>query len=70
MSKPLVVFLSFNKKAFGASVVPVLALRHCKQCLDSSWRSNPGRDLSTDGGPSGNVKRTTRSCSPIATAIS
>eukprot|EP00959_Pyramimonas_sp_CCMP1952_P391760 8209952-Pyramimonas_sp.AAC.1 len=56
--------------ALGASLVPAPGLRHCRQRLDSLWRSNPGGDMSTDADPDGKAQHTTRSCSPVASASS
>eukprot|EP00959_Pyramimonas_sp_CCMP1952_P427048 8944296-Pyramimonas_sp.AAC.1 len=39
--RPLVALLSFSGEARGASLVPVPGSKHCKQCFDSSLRSNP-----------------------------
>eukprot|EP00959_Pyramimonas_sp_CCMP1952_P007806 163178-Pyramimonas_sp.AAC.2 len=64
--KPLAVFLSFSDKALDTPLVPTPGLRRRQQCLDSSRRSNPGRDLSTYAEPYGNVKHGARSCSPAA----
>eukprot|EP00959_Pyramimonas_sp_CCMP1952_P399783 8376795-Pyramimonas_sp.AAC.2 len=59
--KPLVILLNFSGRARGASLVPVPGSRHCRQCFDSSSRSNPGSVRSAVADPGGRVKHATRS---------
>eukprot|EP00959_Pyramimonas_sp_CCMP1952_P340473 7131430-Pyramimonas_sp.AAC.1 len=54
----------------AASWAPVHDLKRRKQCFDSSWRSNPGMDRSTDADPGGAVKHAARSFSRVASARS
>eukprot|EP00959_Pyramimonas_sp_CCMP1952_P008840 184893-Pyramimonas_sp.AAC.1 len=70
---PLAVFLSFGGKALGASLVSAPALRRCRQCLDSTWRQNPGSDLGADAGPGGRVSAQRASehlmCEPLRKSL-
>ena len=66
----LVVFRSLNENARGASLVPVPAFVHCKQCLASLKDSYPLKVLSSSALPGGRVKQTILSSSPVASANS
>eukprot|EP00973_Karenia_brevis_P024097 3325118-Karenia_brevis.AAC.1 len=59
-----------SKNALGASLVPVPGIIHCKQCFASPKSSKPGSLRRIAALPGGNVKQTTRSFSPAASASS